>query len=272
MLRKIWHGVALLVAVLFIAVSLGGGYAVWRAARWAGEAAGKVSGGLRTATGAVQRGAERVATLVDTCQSEVQRATETVAAVEGRSATIGPVLTELSERLETRLEPRMAEAQEALTVARDALLTVEATMELLRSLQIVEDGTPEAERFDAMLKRLQELPPQVMQMRETLRVLAATQAGELRAEILSKLSGQMERLNAGLMKVRDEARDLQVRLSRFQDRVDLHFAHTLFFIRFAALLLMLLLAWNVYAQVVVIRHHRRRLDGPQEIESLRTAP
>ena len=249
------RGVAIVLAAFFIAVSLCGEYVVWRLAHWARETADDVFGGVKKATGLVQSGAGRVAGLAEACLTELRNLPENVRASEPRSADLEPVLMALRERVETRLEPRIAQAEEALALARNALQTVETTMELLRTLHIVQRPSPELAQLDALRARLQELSGQAAQTREALKAFAGARVGDLRSEAIASLSAQIERLNTGLTSILDQARNAQIRLSRFQESVDSNLARTHFVIGLAALCLTLLLAWNVYAQVIVLRHH-----------------
>src|SRR3954469_14360721 len=110
-LQRTVRTAAVVVASLFIGLSLCGILGVWLVDRRATEAAQNVFGFFETAAGVVDAGVARVDDLVATSRTEVQQASKTIAAVGARAQANSPVLSALNERLETNLAPGIARMQ-----------------------------------------------------------------------------------------------------------------------------------------------------------------
>ena len=133
---------AIVLAVLFIVLSLFGIFGAWFVDRKATDAALKVFGVIETGVGVVNAGVQRVDELIATSRMEVRQASETVAAVGAQPQANGPVLNALNERLETSLAPRIAQMQQVLAPVRNALSTVANAVSVMNSLPMMTDRAP----------------------------------------------------------------------------------------------------------------------------------
>src|SRR4029450_13358930 len=97
-LEKTVRSAAIIVAGLFIGLSLFGIFGVWLIDRKATEIALKGCGLVATAAGVVDAGVPRVAALIATSRAEVRQASETISAVGTRAEANSPVLSSLNER------------------------------------------------------------------------------------------------------------------------------------------------------------------------------
>src|SRR6185436_11954181 len=99
-LKKTVRSAGVIVAVLFIGLSLAGIFGVWLVERRATEIARKGFGFVESAVGVVDAGVGRVNELIATSRTEVRQAAETITATGARAEANSPVLSALNERLE----------------------------------------------------------------------------------------------------------------------------------------------------------------------------
>src|SRR5512136_1726990 len=134
MLKILGRLFVLVVALLVIVLSLGGIFGAWWLSSTVSDATLKVFSVVKTGTEVVDTAVGRVDTLIQTARSEVQQAGETVNTVASNLQENRPVLTALSERLETRLGPAVDKIQEAIAPAHDALVTVSTALSFANSI------------------------------------------------------------------------------------------------------------------------------------------
>jgi hypothetical protein len=246
-------------AVLFIGLSLFGIFGAWFVDRKATDVALKVFGVIQTGVGVVNAGVGRVDYLIAKSRTEVQQASETIAAAGARAQANSPVLNALNERLETNLAPRIAQMQQVLAPVRDAVGTVANAVSLVNSLPMMKDRAPRLAALDDALNRLQELSADATQLRGTLRALVAGQNGDITAETVATLNRLTQRIDTRLGEVQANVQGVQTDIAALQTRLDTRKSRLLFLFNLLALLCTLMLAWIVYTQVVVIQHHWARM-------------
>ncbi len=246
-------------AVLFIGLSLFGIFGAWFVDRKATDVALKVFGVIQTGVGVVNAGVGRVDDLIAKSRTEVQQASETIAAAGAQAQANSPVLNALNERLETNLAPRIAQMQQVLAPVRDAVGTVANAVSLVNSLPMMKDRAPRLAALDDALNRLQELSADATQLRGTLRALVAGQNGDITAETVATLNRLTQRIDTRLGEVQANVQGVQTDIAALQTRLDTRKSRLLFLFNLLALLCTLMLAWIVYTQVVVIQHHWARM-------------
>jgi len=257
MFEKTVRAVASTVAVLFIVLSLLGIVGVWLVDRRATGIALKAFGLVETAIGVINAGVARTDGLIATSRTEVRQASETIAAVGVRAQANSPVLTALSERLETSLAPRIGQMQQALAPVRDAVGTIANAVSVANSLPLVADRAPRLAAMDEAFNRLEQLSADSMQLRGTLRALAGPQESQVTAETVATLTGLTQRIDTRLGEVQAGVQGILADISALQLRLDARKSRLLFLFNLLALLMTLMLAWVLYSQIVVIRHYRR---------------
>ncbi|HET6406261.1 MAG TPA: hypothetical protein VFG14_00130 [Chthoniobacteraceae bacterium] len=246
---------AITVAVLFIGLILFGLFGVWLVERRATEIALKGFGLVESAVGIVETGVARTNDLLTTSRTEVRQASETIAAVGARAEANSPVLSALNERLETHLAPRITQMQQALAPVRDAVGAIGTAVSLLSTLPMMAERAPRLAALDETFHRLEELSADTSQFRSTLRALVATRASDLPAETVTTLNGLTQRIDTRLGEAQANLQALQADIVALQVRMDARKARVLFVFNLMALLATLMLAWILYSQVIVIRHH-----------------
>jgi len=255
---------AIALAVLFIGLSLLGIFGAWFVDRKATDVALKGFGLIEVGIGVVDAGVSRVDDLITTSRTEVRQASETITAAGAQAQANSPVLNALNERLETSLAPRMAQMQQVLAPVRDAVGTVGNAVSLLNSLPMMADGAPRLAPLDEAFNRLEELSADTTQLRGTLRTMVVEQKSDIAPGTVAALKGLTQRIDTRLGEVQANVQAVRADVAALKDRLDKRQSRLLFVFNLLALLSTLMLAWILYTQVVVIRHHWAR------VRSLRT--
>ena len=261
-LEKTTRFAAIVLAVLFIGLSLFGIFGAWFVDRRTTDVALKVFGLIETGVGVVDAGVGRVDDLIATSRTEVRQAAETITAVSAHTQADSPVLNALNERLETSLAPRIAQMQQALAPVRDAVGTVGNAVSLLNSLPMMADRAPRLAALDETFNRLEGLSVDTTQLRSTLRALVVAQKSDVTPETFATLKRLTQRIDTRLGEVQANVQAVQADVAALQVRLDKRKSRLLFVFNLLALLSTLILAWIVYSQVVVVQHHWARLRRP----------
>ena len=254
---------AVALAVLFIGLSLFGIFGAWFVDRKATDVALKGFGLIEIGVGVVDAGVGRVNDLIAASRTEVQQASETITAAGTQAQANSPVLSALNERLETSLAPRIAQMQQVLAPVRDAVGNVANAVSLLNSLPMMADRAPRLAALDETFNRLEELSADATQLRSTLRALMAAQKGDATAETIATLNGLAQRIDTRLGEVQANVQAMRADVAALQVRLDKRKSRLLFAFNLLALLSTLMLAWILYTQVVVVRHHWARVRPPR---------
>jgi hypothetical protein len=252
---------AIVLAVLFIVLSLFGIFGAWFVDRKAADVALKVFGVIETGVGVVNAGVERVDDLIAPSRTEVRQASETITAAGAQALANSPVLNALNERLETNLAPRIAQMQQVLAPVRNAVSTVANTVSVVNSLPMMADRAPRLALDDAF-NRLGELSTDATQLRGTLRALVAGQNNDVTADTVAALNRLTQRIDTRLGEVQTNVHGVQADIAALQARLDTRKSRLLFLFNLLALLCTLMLVWILYTQVVVIQHHWARMRRP----------
>ena len=263
MFEKTVRAVASTVAVLFIVLSLLGIVGVWLVDRRATEIALKGFGLVETAVGVINAGVSRMDGLIATSRTEVRQASETITAAGAQAQANSPVLSALNERLETSLAPRIAQMQQVLAPVRDAVGTVGNAVSLLNSLPMMADRAPRLAALDEAFNRLEELSVDTKQLRGTLRTLVVEQKSDIAPGTVAALKGLTQRIDTRLGDVQANVQAVRADVATLKDRLAKRQSRLLFVLNLVALLSTLMLAWILYTQVVVIRHHWARVRPPR---------
>jgi len=260
--------VAIALAVIFILLSLVGICGVWWIDRKATDVALKAFGLIETGVSVVDAGVGRAHDLVATSRTEVREALETVTAVGEQAQANSPVLIALNERLETRLTPRIAQMQQVLAPVREAVGNIGNAVSLLSSLPMMADRGPRLAALDETFTRIEEMSADASQLRGTLRAMVE-QKGEIAPQTVATLNTLTQRIDTRLGEVQTNVKGVQTEIGALKGRLDKRKSRLLFVFNLAAFVFTLLIAWILYTQVVVLRHHwvrvRRRVERPEAI-------
>ena len=259
MLKRIGRILAILVSVLVILLSLGGILGAW----WANSIVTNVTlnvfsvvqGGVEV----VDNAAGRVDTLIQTARGEVQQAGQTVTTIAANLQENHPILTALSERVETRLGPGIDKIQEAISPVRDALMTVSNVVSLANSIPFIQERAPRLDQLEQTFTRLGTLAADVQQLRSTLKEATVAGADKLTQTAATALTDLTSRIDAGLADIQSNVQTLQSDITALQARLQQRQSSLLLIYNLSALAATLIFIWVIYSQVVVIRHHGSRI-------------
>ena len=254
---------AIALAVLFIGLSLLGIFGAWFVDRKATDVALKGFGLIEIGVGVIDAGVSRVDDLIATSRTEVRQASETITAAGAQAQANSPVLNALNERLETSLAPRIAQMQQVLAPVRDAVGNVANAVSLLNSLPMMADRAPRLAALDEAFNRLEELSADTTQLRGTLRALVVEQKSDIAPGTVAALKGLTQRIDTRLGDVQANVQAVRADVAALKDRLTKRQSRLLFVFNLLALLSTLTLAWILYTQVVVIRHHWARVRPPR---------
>lgn len=258
MLKKIGRILILVMAVLVIVLSLGGIVGAWGISSAVSNVTLKVFSVVQTGAGVIDNAAARIDTLVQTARSEVQQTGEMVTTAASNLQENRPVLTALSERLETRLGPTVDKVQEAAAPVHDALVTVSSAVSFANSVPFIQERAPRLEQLDQTLSQLGALAADVQQLRTTLRTAVTEKADQLTQGVATALTDLTARIDGRLAEVQSSVQAFQSDIAALQARLQTLQSTLLLIFNLIALLATLVYIWVIYSQVVVIRHHWSR--------------
>jgi len=262
MLKKIGRILVFIVAVLFIVISVGGIVGAWWLNGVASDVTLKVFSVVETGVAVVDAGVARAETLIATGRTEVQQAQETIDTISGNLQANNPVLTALSERLETRLGPTIDNIQEAVAPVRDALVSVSNAVSIANSIPFIQERAPAVEKLDNTFNRLGDMSADAQQLRGTLRAAATGQADQMTQEAAATLTTLTSRIDTRLAEIQTGVQEIQAEIVALQARLDTLKSRLLLIYDLVALAATLLFLWVIYSQFVVIRHHARLFRTP----------
>jgi hypothetical protein len=258
MLKKLIRILILIVAVLVIVLCLGGIFGAWGFSHAMTNATLNVFSVIQTGVEVVDTAVGRVDTLVQTARSEVQQTGEMVTIAASNLQENKPVMTALSERLDTRLGPTVDSIQQTLAPVHDVLVKVDSAVSFANSMPFISERAPRIEQLDQTLTRLSTLAADVQQLRTMLRTAATEQTNQVTqgleiavTDLTSRIDGRLADVQTGLQSLQSEITDLQSRLQTLQSRL-------LLIYNLIALSATLLFIYVIYSQIVVIRYHWKR--------------
>ncbi len=264
-LEKTTRFAAVALAMLFIGLSLVGIFSAWFVSRKASDVALKGFGVIEIGVGAVDAGVGRIDDLIATSRTELRQAAETINTVGAQAVSNSPVLNALNERLETSLAPRIAQMRQTLAPVRDAVGKVSNAVSLVSALPMMAERAPRLAALDETLNRLEEMSADATQLRSTLRALVVEQKREVSPETVAALKALTQRIDTRLGEVQTNVQSVRTDVDTLQARLDKRESRLLFVFNMVAMLSTLMLAWIVYTQVVVIRHHWSRVR-PKKVD------
>jgi hypothetical protein len=161
--------------------------------------------------------------------------------------------------LETSLAPRIAQMRQTLAPVRDALGKVSNAVSLVSSLPMMAERAPRLATLDEAFDRLEGMSADATQLRSTLRALVVEQKTEVRPETVAALKGLTQRIDTRLGEVQAKVHSVRADVDALKLRIEKKKSQLLFLFNLLALLSMLMMAWIVYTQVIVMQHHRARM-------------
>jgi peptidoglycan hydrolase CwlO-like protein len=258
MYKKLSRILITIVAVFVILLSLVGILGAWGLSHAISNATLTVFSAVQTGVEVVDTAVGRVDTRVQTARSEVQQVSEMVTNAATNLQENKPVLTALSERLDTRLGPAVDNIQEALLPVRDVLIKVDSAVSILNSMPFISEQAPNIDKLDQTLTQLSTLSADVQQLRTTIRTAANEQTSQLTQGVATAVTDLTTRIDSRLADVQTGVQSVQSEISALQTRIEALQSRLLLIYNLFALIISLLFIWVIYSQIVVIRYHWKR--------------
>jgi septal ring factor EnvC (AmiA/AmiB activator) len=124
------------------------------------------------------------------------------------------------------------------------------------------ERAPRLAALDETFNRLEELSADATQLRNKLQALMAAQKSDATTETIATLNELARRIDTRLGEVQTKVQTVREDIDALQGRLEKRKSRLLFVFNLLALLSTLMLAWILYTQVVVIRHHWVRVRSP----------
>ena len=210
----------------------------------------------------------RVDTRVQTARSEVQQISDTITTAATNLQENKPVLTALSERLDTRLGPAVDNIQEALLPVHDVLIKVDSAVSFANSMPFISEKVPNLEKLDQALTQLSTISADVQQLRTTIHTAANEQTTQLTQGVATAVTDLTSRIDSRLADVQTEVQSIQTEISALQTRIEILQSRLLLIYNLAALLETLLFMWVIYSQIIVLRYHWKRSSSASSNKTL----
>lgn len=260
-LKQIGRVLLILIAVLVILGSVAGVAGAWWANRVVTNATMQVFAVTEQAVTLAQAGVSQVNSLIDQGRTEVQQAEDTINMVGSNLQANSPVLTALSNRLETRLAPTVTRVQDVLSPVRGAFAAVRLAVDIATAIPGMSQRNPNLAKLDEALTQIDQTAADVRQLGDTLRASVVEGKNQLTQEAVTTLTGLTTRIDDRLGQAQSAVQTAQSDLEAFQVEMNATKSRLLLIYDLAALGMTLLMLWIIYSQVVVIRHHWRGLRG-----------
>ena len=285
-LKQIGRVLAIIIASLVIVLSVAGIIGSWWANMVLTDVTNKVTSLVNSGATIAGTGVNRADQLVTDGRAEVKNASDTVTAVGQNLEENSPVLTALSDRVETRLGPTVDLLTTTLEPAVSALKTIDQMLSVVNAIPFIQQDAPRLQKLEAAVDGLTQLAADVQQMRSTLRETVVSGKNQLTGEAVSVITGIATRIDTRLADLESTLQTAQTEIDDLQVRVGALNSRLLLIYNLAAGAATLLLLWILYSQIVLIRYQWRGLRssgksgeavalppaGPVTVESPVVAP
>jgi hypothetical protein len=138
---------------------------------------------------------------------------------------------------------------------RDAVGNVANAVTLVSSLPGMADRAPRLVALDESFDRLEALSADSAQLRSTLGALVSSQTAGVAPETVTAINRLTERIDSRLGQVQIQVQGVRSDIDALQVRLEKRKSSLLLFFNLVAVLSTFMLAWVIYTQVIVLRHH-----------------
>jgi len=271
-LTIIGRSLLILIAALFILLSIAGIGGSWYVNRMATEVTLKAFSVVETGVSVANMGVDQALGKVKDSRSEIMQTQEDITTLGQNLKENHPALTALSQRLDERLAPSVGKIRSALEPVRDGLTAVNTVLLVANSIPHMEEKAPGLKDAQEALDTIASLSADITQLRTTLRAAAAGQADALSDETTTLLLNITGRIDERLARTQEKLEQVQSKINALQEEVARKKARLLFTYNMIAALATLMFLWLIYSQMVVIAVQVQKLRGGSRQESSAVPP
>jgi len=258
-LKQIGRVLAIIIASLVIVLSVAGIAGSWWANMVLTDVTNRMTSLVNSGVAIAETGVQQADQLVTDGRAEVQNTSTTVTTVGQNLEENSPVLTALSDRVETRLGPTVDQMRTTLEPAVNALRTVDQVLSVVNAIPFIKQDAPRLQKLGAAVDGLTQLAADVQQMRTTLRETVVSGKNQLTGEAVSVITDIATRIDTRLADLQSTLQTAQAEIDDLQVRSDALNARLLLIYNLAAGAATLLFLWILYSQIVLIRYQWRGL-------------
>ena len=197
-IKRILVGVVMVLAVVGLLVNVSGLVGVWAAYGPARNSVTDVSNTLTQALQVADKGLTRANGYVQTAQQTITQVNTLAAQLGDRAQTNSPLITALSQRVDTKLAPVLAQAQTTAASIHDATLKVNGALVTLNRFPGVTVPAL-SDQLSAVSDRAQEAVSAMQDLRVTLADIKAgtvTKAQTAVMQITARIDAPLARIQA----------------------------------------------------------------------------
>ncbi|OAI41743.1 hypothetical protein AYO40_02245 [Planctomycetaceae bacterium SCGC AG-212-D15] len=243
LLRRIAAGLACLLSLAMLLLSLAGGIGIWIIKEPVQRKALDLFGRVETKLDFAESGLDHVQESLARAAERLQDVNEErrKAARQGQAGGVGRFL---ARTVQQRLAPELGNAQETLHTVAEAAVVVNSVLDDVGSFPMLATSGLDLTRLNEMNSRLADLGP------------AAWELSRLLGETSADSDAQASRIESTLQTLPRLIADYQAQVAQVRQRVDAVKAKILFWMTPGAILISFVLFWIAVSQVSVLFHAR----------------
>ncbi len=266
-LAVIGRSLLIALSVLVILLSIAGMFGAWYADKEATNITLKLFSVVETGVSVVDSGVSQALDRVSESRNEITQLKTDIETLGQNLEKNKPVLTSLSERLDTKLAPAINRIQAVIGPVQDGLVAADAVLSVANSVPFFQEKAPRLQNIQDTIQTVQDTGADVQQLRVIIREAAAGKSTSLTEQGVKVLLDTAGRIDDRLATIQSDLEDLQAQVDALSERIAAKKAALLLIYNLTAAFLTLLFAWVIYSQVVVIIAQIGKLRSPDSASS-----
>jgi len=213
-IKRILVGIVMVLSLLGLIVNISALVGVWAAYGPARNSVNTVSNTLTQSLQVAGKGLTRVDGYVTNARQTLTQVNNTATQLGDRAKTNSPLITALSQRVDTKLAPILEQAQTTASTIHDAALKVNGALVALNRFPGVSVPTL-SDQLSGVSNRAQEAESAVQDLRVTIANIKAGVVTKAETAVM-KITA---RIDAPLARIQSIANTYQAKIANVQDRV-----------------------------------------------------
>jgi len=257
----IGRSLLILIAVLFIVLSIAGIAGTWYVNRVATDVTLNIFSVVDSGVSIGISGVDQALTRVKESRAEMAQTAEDIDTLGENLKENHPALTAISERIDERLAPTVEKIQTTLAPVRDGLIKVDAILTIANGIPYVQENAPDLQKLQDAIKTVMDLGADIKELRTTIRASLEEQSDQMTEQTTQLLLNIINRVDERLAQTQSNLEDLQEQINELSQRIAALKSEILFALNLVAVIATLLYLWVIYSQIVVIGAQVRKLRG-----------